>query len=202
MTQEELKKQMADMIDQIRADNGDLIASMPADANNRASRGCSNRLVVHLPDLWEEIAPGKVWARATKNVNGENMGLKCELKLIGGKFRWMTLNPQKFGVADTLDEAIEQVESFLHNGEHVRLLPTQDISESQDTQTTNETHNTDAGSGLHDADCSISSFVEYVRKAWRTDTKAAKYLKIAIWVWLVNLGVHLVILCKALINLL
>ena len=84
-------------------------------ADKEASGDCVSRLVVHLPDLWEEMAPGKVWARATKNVGGENMGLKCELKLVGGRFRWMTLNPQKFGVADTLNEAIEQVESFLHN---------------------------------------------------------------------------------------
>ena len=41
------------------------------------------------------------------------------------------------------------------NEKHVHPLPTQDISESQDTQTTNEIRNTNAGSGLHDADCSI-----------------------------------------------
>lgn len=73
------------------------------------------RRIVPLPNLWEEIASGKVWARATKKVDGKNMGLKCEMELVGGKFRWMTLNPQKFGAADTLQEAIEQVETFLHN---------------------------------------------------------------------------------------
>ena len=85
------------------------------EANKAAGGDCVSRLVVHLPDLWEEMEPGKVWGRATKKVDGVNMGVKCELKLVGSKFRWMTLNPQKFGVADTLNEAIEQVESFLHN---------------------------------------------------------------------------------------
>ena len=84
-------------------------------AQQETGGDCVSRLVVHLPELWEEMAPGKVWARATKNVGGENMGLKCELKLIGGKFRWMTLHPQKFGAADTLEQAIAEVESFLHN---------------------------------------------------------------------------------------
>jgi len=46
-----------------------------------------------------------------------------------------------------------------HNGEHVRPLPTQDISESQDSQTTQEIRNTDAGSGLHDASCCASDIV-------------------------------------------
>ena len=68
-----------------------------------------------LPELWMEIEPEKVWARAKTCDNGELMGLKCELKLVLGKYRWMTLHPQKFGVGDTLGEAIEQVEEFLHN---------------------------------------------------------------------------------------
>lgn len=73
-----------------------------------------SRIVVHL-DLWEEVETEKVWARATKRVDGNLMGLKCEMKIVGGKFRWMTLNPQKFGEADTFYEGIEQVELFLHN---------------------------------------------------------------------------------------
>jgi hypothetical protein len=85
------------------------------DAQQPTDEGLDETPCCALPDLWEEMAPGKVWARATKKVDGENMGLKCELKLVGGKFRWMTLNPQKFGVAYTLNEAIEQVESFLRN---------------------------------------------------------------------------------------
>jgi hypothetical protein len=44
------------------------------------------------------------------------------------------------------------------NDEHVRPLPTQDISESQDLQATQETRNTDAGSGLHDASCCASDY--------------------------------------------
>ncbi len=55
-----------------------------------------------------------------------------------------------------------------HNGEHVHPLPTQDISESQDTQTTHEIRNTNAGSGLHDADCCASSFVDM---GWPTSTE-------------------------------
>lgn len=89
--------------------------SDPIEADKAASGDCVSRFVVPLPDLWEEMEPGNVWARATKKVDGENMGLKCELKLVGGKFRWMTLHPQKFGVANTLNKAIDQVESFLHN---------------------------------------------------------------------------------------
>lgn len=76
--------------------------------NNRAAQPNAS-----LPDLWEETTPGKVWARASKNVDGRNMGLKCELKLVGNKYRWMTLGPQKFGVGQTLAEAIEQVEDFI-----------------------------------------------------------------------------------------
>ena len=73
------------------------------------------RLVMPLPDLWHETEIGKTWARATKKIAGKLMGLKCELKLLGSKYRWVTLNPQKFGAADTLQDAIEQVETFLHN---------------------------------------------------------------------------------------
>lgn len=83
--------------------------------NSNAGSGCPVTACYALPDLWEEIETGKTWARATKQINGSLMGLKCELKLLGTKYRWMTLNPQKFGVADTLQEAIEQVETFLHN---------------------------------------------------------------------------------------
>jgi hypothetical protein len=91
----------------------------PAAPEQPADEGLDETTCCALPDLWEEMAPGKVWARATKKVDGEKMGLKCELKLVGGKFRWMTLNPQTFGVADTLNEAIDQVESFLHNAESI-----------------------------------------------------------------------------------
>jgi len=73
-----------------------------------------DRLVLHLPELWEEI-DSKTWVRAKVRVDGNLMGLKCELKLGGTKYRWMTLKPQKFGAADTLEQAIEQVESFLQN---------------------------------------------------------------------------------------
>ncbi len=45
---------------------------------------------------------------------------------------------------------------YLQNVEHVHPLPTQDISESQDSQTTQEIRNTNAGSGLHDASCCAS----------------------------------------------
>jgi len=39
-------------------------------------------------------------------------------------------------------------------------LPTQDISKSHDSQTTQEIRNTDAGSGLHDAPCCASGIRE------------------------------------------
>jgi len=97
--------------------NNPTIPPKPADAEQPSPEGLDETPCCALPDLWEEMAPGKVWARATQKVDGENMGLKCELKLVGGKFRWMTLHPQKFGVADTIKEAIEQVESFLHNSQ-------------------------------------------------------------------------------------
>lgn len=70
-----------------------------------------------LPELWVEITEGKEWARAYCIENGELRGLSCELRKVGNKYRWMTMRPQKFGSADTLQEAIQQVEAFKQNKE-------------------------------------------------------------------------------------
>ena len=87
----------------------------PAAAETARTKDSPATACYALPALWEEIETGKAWARSTKQIDGNLMGLKCELKLLGTKYRWMMLNPQKFGAADTLQESIEQVETFLHN---------------------------------------------------------------------------------------
>lgn len=61
----------------------------------------------------------------------------------------------------------------------------------------------EAEGGLDDAACSMSSLWGWVRNAWVNGNRPVdKVLKIAILVWLVNLAVHFLILCKVLINLL
>ena len=57
--------------------------------------------------------------------------------------------------------------------------------------------------GLDAPTCSMSSLWEWVRDAWSNGNRPVdKILKIAICVWLVNLAVHLLLICKVLINLL
>lgn len=77
MNQQELKKQMTDMIDQIRADNGDLIASMPCDAETP----------------WQEALKAKhgsprAYSQSVVNAIGEISCLEAHTAIADYKAKW------------------------------------------------------------------------------------------------------------------
>ena len=77
MTQEELKKQRAEMIDQIRADNGDLIASMPTDATTPGQE-----------ELKRKHGSPRAFAQACNNAIGEISCLEAHTAIAEYKAKW------------------------------------------------------------------------------------------------------------------
>lgn len=77
MNQEELKKQMAEMIDQIRADNGDLIASMPCDATTPGQEA-----------LKAKYGSPRAFAQACNNRIGEISCLEAHTLIAEYKATW------------------------------------------------------------------------------------------------------------------
>lgn len=77
MNQQELQKQMADMIDQIRADNGDLIASMPCDAVTPGQEA-----------LKAKHGSPRAFAQACNNAIGEISCLEAHTAIAEYKAKW------------------------------------------------------------------------------------------------------------------
>ena len=77
MNQQELQKQMADMIDQIRADNGDLIASMPCDAETPGQEA-----------LKAKHGSPRAFAQACNNAIGTISCLEAHTAIAEYKAKW------------------------------------------------------------------------------------------------------------------
>lgn len=77
MNQQELQKQMAEMIDQIRADNGDLIASMPTDATTPGQE-----------ELKRKHGSPRAFAQACNNAIGEISCLEAHTAIAEYKAKW------------------------------------------------------------------------------------------------------------------
>lgn len=77
MNQQELQKQMAKMIDQIRADNGDLIASMPCDATTPGQEA-----------LKAKHGSPRAFAQACNNAIGKISCLEAHTAIAEYKAKW------------------------------------------------------------------------------------------------------------------
>ena len=77
MNPAELKKQMVEMIDQIRADNGDLIASMPTDATTPGQEA-----------LKAKHGSPRAFAQACNNAIGTISCLEAHTAIADYKAKW------------------------------------------------------------------------------------------------------------------